>query len=60
MLNRHAISDADWDRIEVLVPERIPTVVGTLRLQKRNALEFLSRCIAARRAGATGPRLCMG
>lgn len=40
--------------------ERILTVVGTLRLQNRNALEFLSRCIAARRAGTTGPTLCMG
>jgi len=35
-------------------------VVGTLRLQKRNALEFLSRCIAAHRAGTAKPRLCTG
>ena len=40
--------------------ERILTVVGTLRLQGRNALEFLSRCIAARRQGSAGPTLCMG
>ena len=40
--------------------ERILTVVGTLRLQKRNALEFLSGCIAAHRAGSAGPKLCMG
>ena len=40
--------------------ERILTVVGTLRLQGRNALEFLSRCITARRQGSTGPTLCTG
>ena len=40
--------------------ERILTVVGTLRLQNRNALEFLSRCIAAHRAGTAKPRLCTG
>ena len=40
--------------------ERILTVVGTLRLQGRNALEFLSRCIAARRQGSAGPTLCTG
>ena len=40
--------------------ERILTVVGTLRLQGRNALEFLSGSIAAHRLGSAGPRLCMG
>ena len=40
--------------------ERILTVVGTLRLQGRNALEFLSRCLAAHRQGSAGPSLCMG
>ena len=40
--------------------ERILTVVGTLRLQGRNALEFLSGCIAAHRNGSAGPKLCMG
>ena len=40
--------------------ERILTVVGTLRLQKRNALEFLSQCVAAHRGGLAGPKLCMG
>ena len=40
--------------------ERVLTVVGTLRLQKRNALEFLSGCIAAHRLGAAGPKLCTG
>jgi len=40
--------------------ERILTVVQTLRLQGRNALEFLSRCIAAHRRGSAGPTLCMG
>ena len=40
--------------------ERILTVVQTLRLQGRNALEFLSQCIAAHRRGSTGPTLCMG
>ena len=40
--------------------ERILTVVGTLRRQGRNALEFLSGSIAAHRLGAAGPRLCMG
>ena len=40
--------------------ERILTVVGTLRLQGRSALEFLSRSIAARRQGSAGPTLCTG
>ena len=40
--------------------ERILTVVGTLRLQGRNALEFLSQCIAAHRQGSAGPTLCIG
>ena len=40
--------------------ERILTVVGTLRLQGRNALEFLSRSLAAHRMGSAGPTLCMG
>ena len=40
--------------------ERILTVVGTLRLQGRNSLEFLSGCIAAHRGGAAGPTLCTG
>ena len=40
--------------------ERILTVVGTLRLQGRNALEFLSGSIAAHRGGAAGPTLCTG
>jgi len=40
--------------------ERILTVVQTLRLQKRNALEFLSGCIAAHRGGSAGPKLCTG
>ena len=40
--------------------EQILTVVGTLRRQGRNALEFLSGSIAAHRLGAAGPRLCMG
>ena len=40
--------------------ERILTVVGTLRLQGRNALEFLSRSIAAHRLGSAGPMLCTG
>ena len=40
--------------------ERILTVVGTLRLQGRNALEFLSRTLAAHRAGSAGPTLCTG
>lgn len=40
--------------------ERILTVVGTLRLQGRNALEFLSRCIAAHRRGSAAPTLCTG
>jgi len=35
-------------------------VVGTLRLQGRNALEFLSQCIAAHRQGSAGPTLCIG
>ena len=40
--------------------ERILTVVQTLRLQGRNALEFLSRSIAAHRVGTAAPKLCMG
>ena len=40
--------------------ERILTVVQTLRLQGRNALEFLSRSIAAHRRGLAGPMLCTG
>lgn len=40
--------------------ERILTVVGTLRLQGRDALDFLSRSIAAHRQGSAGPTLCMG
>ena len=40
--------------------ERILTVVGTLRLQGRNSLEFLSGSIAAHRGGSAGPKLCMG
>ena len=40
--------------------ERILTVVGTLRLQGRDALAFLSRCIAAHRRGSATPTLCMG
>ena len=40
--------------------ERILTVVGTLRLQGRDALEFLSRSIAAHRGGSAGPMLCTG
>ncbi len=40
--------------------ERILTVVGTLRLQGRDALEFLSRSIAAHRVGSAGPMLCTG
>jgi len=40
--------------------ERILTVVGTLRLKGRNALEFLSRSIAAHRLGSAGPKLCTG
>ena len=40
--------------------ERILTVVQTLRLQKRNALEFLSSSIAAHRLGTAAPKLCMG
>ena len=40
--------------------ERILTVVQTLRLQKRNALEFLRKSIAAHRLGTAAPRLCIG
>ena len=40
--------------------ERILTVVGTLRLQGRDALGFLSRSIAAHRRGLAGPMLCRG
>ena len=39
--------------------KRILTAVGTLRLQGRNALEFLSECIAAHRHGSAGPKRCM-
>lgn len=38
--------------------ERVLTVVQTLRLQKRNSLEYLSQCIAAHRNGQTTPPLC--
>ena len=38
--------------------ERILTAVETLRLQKRNVLEFLSETIAATREGRPGPTLC--
>jgi transposase len=38
--------------------ERILTVVQTLRLQHRNALEFLGQAIAAHRQGISGPKLC--
>ncbi len=38
--------------------ERILTVVQTLRLQGRNSLEYLSRSIAAHRAGSAAPKLC--
>ena len=38
--------------------ERILTVVQTLRLQKRNALEFLGQCLTAHRLGQSTPKLC--
>jgi transposase len=38
--------------------ERILTVVQTLRLQKRNALEFLGQTLAAHRRGQPAPMLC--
>lgn len=38
--------------------ERILSVVQTLRLQNRNALEFLGRAIAAHRQGTATPKLC--
>ena len=38
--------------------ERILSVVQTLRLQKRNALEFLGQTIAAHRRGLPTPSLC--
>ena len=37
--------------------ERMLTVVQSLRLQKRNVVEYLSESIAAHRAGRTGPKL---
>jgi len=37
--------------------ERILTVVQTLRLQKRNALDYLSQCLTAYRAGTATPSL---
>ena len=40
--------------------ERILTVVQTLRLQARNALEFLAETLAAHRLGSEPPKLCMG
>ena len=40
--------------------ERILTVVQTLRLQARNALEFLAETLAAHRLGSVPPKLCMG
>lgn len=38
--------------------ERILTAVETLRLQKRNVLEFLSETLAATREGRPAPTLC--
>jgi transposase len=38
--------------------ERILTAVETLRLQKRNVLEFLGETVAAAREGRPGPSLC--
>jgi transposase len=38
--------------------ERILTAIQTLRLQKRNALEFLGQCLAAHRQGREAPALC--
>ena len=40
--------------------ERILTAVQTLRLQGRNALEFLAETLAAHRLGSEAPKLCMG
>ena len=40
--------------------ERILTVVQTLRLQGRNALEFLAETLTAHRLGSETPKLCMG
>jgi len=37
--------------------ERILTTVETLRLQKRNVLEFLQESLVAHRAGSVLPRL---
>ena len=37
--------------------ERILTVVQTLRLQKRNALDYLTQCLTAHRAGNPTPAL---
>ncbi len=38
--------------------ERIVTVIQTLRLQKRNALEFLGQTLKAHRDGGAKPKLC--
>ena len=38
--------------------ERILTVIQTLRLQKRNALEFLGQTLRAHRDGGSKPALC--
>ena len=38
--------------------ERILTVIQTLRLQNRNALEYLSDCLTAHREGRPAPALC--
>jgi len=38
--------------------ERILTAVQTLRLQKRNTLEFLGQTLAAHRMGQAAPKLC--
>ena len=38
--------------------ERILTVIQTLRLQNRNALAYLSECLAAHREGHPTPTLC--
>lgn len=40
--------------------ERILTAVQTLRLQGRNALEFLAETMVAHRRGSDAPKLCMG
>ncbi|MGL4423601.1 MAG: hypothetical protein ACRCZF_23290, partial [Gemmataceae bacterium] len=40
--------------------ERILTVVQTLRLQKRNTLEFLGEALRAYREGRPAPQLCEG